>query len=444
MKFKSFPSQISNIWFVSKQYGDDITGDGSREAPFKSPSAPALSGAVAGDRVIIDTGLYNDILPTSVALNYCGEGLVVFSDPTQVSDSFFGSGSFESINNIHFVNTPFAAITASANTVIRNCSFHYCNYKQSDVAITAYECLFNNTVFESGGTPKSSFINCVFSGCSGTIVRLSNVGVKLVNNYFFANNTISNAVSIPVSKPTGVEFDYNCFENGSMTLFGYTLSQYQAGTPVSWANNNSIQESNPFIDFDTSRGVSDIWKNAYNLTSASFCATSGAGQFYESFIGAKGVAFPLSGATIFAAISVSSNVQLTGGLIERIDDLIEGSFETGVMAINGGQVEIINLIFLNQLINYNLDGSLFSASDYEAEPVKDDLVNQKTVLDIQIAIGETALEASTATFKSYEQNYDFAIDSAGEGSASPSFDIGAQTPIQALSHVRVRGKIKNF
>lgn len=442
-KFKLYPGQgiAQNVYRVDAVYGDDTLGNGSAEKPWKTLDYLNTFLATIVNTpatIIFGSGMYELATSPTVATNqktYIGEGDVVI---TCTNASVNWVMSISTFKNIKFVGMDNSWNGGTNRVEFINCTFDDVtnfNYNPGSITTSATKlfkgCTFLNTNFI---TPNGSqeFINCVFSGCTGTLGRMNAQNCKIINCYFAANNSLT-LTGLSSTTYTNTVFDYNCFENTTIRDSFTSLA--------AWTNLNSIVEANPFRDFDSTR-FADTWKQDLSLVPTSLAATSGAGGIYKNYIGSKGISEVITTADI--DLINSTNIQINAG---GNAELISGTYgEILYNIVTFSELRYINTFSLAQNITYNgVTLQREQVADNTEDAAPDSLLNQKTTYDTEIKYSDDLVtDFATLPWINMEQNYFFGTDNLGNGSASDSFVPTSINTVIPVRRIQIKQIIRTY
>lgn len=449
-KFKLFPNQgiADNIYRVDCVYGNDTTGDGSAENPFKTISK-IRANPIANITIVIASGLYDEPdewLNTGNNVKMYGEGTVIITDTTGINIKRFGANYYT--ENITFSNITSQIILNEVNSTsytFKNCKFVNLLHLETASITQQFNplirkdfinCIFVNTTIRRAALYLIRYINCIFIDVF--FFRASSTfSDTMINCYIGKECTASHYT--PVQNQ--VLYDYNCFENQA------TKNLFTSATST-WSNLNSIIEVDPFNDFDKTSTFVNFMYQDYSLKPTSLCKNSGIGAGYAGYIGAQPVGYVIDAQTINSNLSVtnppvnitydapSKEIRLTNGALE-------GFYETNAIAIAGGSTIKISLFDLKQLVGYGVDGEPVTKADRDLDAVPDTLINQKTTIDTDIIWGTdfATVDAST-DWVNMEQNFDFITDTSGRGTGDSNFDITSLNPVLEVAYVKLRQTIR--
>ncbi len=265
-------------------FGSDESGDGSAANPYKSVACGVLGGALAGDTVIIDSGLYLES-EINVSKNLFIIGAGVHNTTISVHALMYPIhlyGTNGQISGIAFTRDSsnggwdwdgyFLFITPSTKWEIAQNMFDRCNRSgfpvieiRSDSNVIRHNVFSNNPYgiwcrggYYYGETQPSWVYNNVFRECGTAIKKSAEDSMEIQNNIFIDNNR---------AFQDSYTEDYNVFWNsyvpgGATGPHSMTLDPlFVGGDPFDYhllCNSPCIDAGNPAFPYDLDGTIADM------------------------------------------------------------------------------------------------------------------------------------------------------------------------------------------
>ena len=235
-------ASVEGMIFVSKE-GSDETGDGSRLNPYASIKY-ALGKAVAGSKVIVNEGVYDELSSTSIYsdVEIIGVGDVTITGKGQTYTNPFYNLQYSNAN-VSFTNLKFVNITVDGGYSYEYPSVIYGPTSSSYYPhITITNCTFENNKGNCGPIKAdyayititgSKFINNIGNASSTDKVMpvyLNRGGLNISNTIFVDNSRYRVDVYL-YSYINYVDINDNFWGNNEMPVVNNVTNQ----TPTRWA-----------------------------------------------------------------------------------------------------------------------------------------------------------------------------------------------------------------
>ena len=422
--------------YVDSYYGNDSTGDGSKENPYAS-AGKAYTEA-SDYSIIICSGFFEEVLPLlGKNMTFEGDGFCLFSGASLVYQTIFDPSANITTINIIFANTNSGnAVFGSGGNIwiIINCQFYNCLLALSfEAQLHLSGSIFYNSAIELvmyyGGYKKIT--NNTFYNCTG-VFDYTNLMV-ITNNHFEKCDTMTH--DLPSVRNIGQEFNYN---NIVGTLGESSNSDIQAiGDGNQYQMHGIASTTN---QFNTDNSVLDDltwWKSDFTLVSGSDNLNSAKDGKH---IGAKSRGYRFSANDIWTAVDTSTNLEYDGtnAVIKRTDNSIDGDLTTNEMDLGANiTTDILNLY--QQLIDSAASSlTLVGKVDYNADPTPDNTLNQKITMDIELQYG--TVSGSLSGWTKFEEGCLITVDGTGLGNADDNYDSTTATRI-TFRYFKIRLKL---
>lgn len=421
-----FKTIIAGAIYVDARFGDDVTGNGTKENPYAS-KAYAESRVLANNTTLIfGSGYYKDAANTPYFCKYIGEGTVIFDGAT-AGASTYCVVSASTVTNITFLSWDGSKyiVSGSGNLIAVGCHFYYSvlTSGSSSSFLDLFRCVLKDCHLRSNSNVKwrnCFFYKCQNIGLSATANQLT-AGGFIINCHFEQCQDLLSATAIPVTRPSGSTFDYNTIvgDLGGATHNHAYWQTYETNDEYQ-QNGGTTATASVFNDFDGTRDVSLFWKQDLTMKTTSPVLNVGQNGLPMGPFG-KGVSF--SAATLFAAASVTTNLILNGDNHIEINPALPAP-ATGTLEITQldlGEVVICDALHVFQNIIYQTDGQPKEYIDSELDASPNPAQNQKTTLSIRFTTSTVSGSSPDANGQ-FEINYPIVRDGTNKASADDGFD----------------------
>lgn len=423
--------------YVDSYYGNDTTGDGSKEKPYAT-MGKAYTEASSNDMIVL-SGFFEELLTyMGKTVKFTGDGFCLISGASLSGQTMFAESVNDEFTDIIFFNFTGSNYLINTNNMkkITNCTFYYCNiylgiytnpFFHKNVLVESY------INFDGYITGNYTVSNNTFYHCAGNMLRTQKMIV--VNNHFEGCETM--LFNIETIRPPGSEFDYN---NIIGDIGGSSNDDLQAlGGGGQYQMHGLDSTTNQFNVDNSGFGSTEWWKYDFTLTSGSDNVNAAKDGKH---IGARSVGYRFSANALWTARNTGtvSNLQYnsTDAVIERVSNSSDGSMETNEMDL-GTTITTDLLNVFQQLI----DGAASSIVtvgkvDYNADPSPDDDENQKITMDLEMQYGTSS--GSLSGWKKFEAGKIITIDASADGNAEATYDPDTSTRI-SFRYFKLRFKL---
>jgi hypothetical protein len=421
-----FKNIIVGAIYVDARFGDDVTGNGTKENPYASKAYAESRVLAHNTTLVFGTGYYNDAANTPYAVKYIGEGSVVF-DGAAAAAAAHCVVSTSTATNITFLSWDGSknVVSGSGNLVATGCHFYYSNMTttSSSSFLDLYRCVLKDCHIRSNSNIK--WKNCFLYKCQNTsLSATANVliaGGFIVNCHFEQCQDLLSTSSIPVTRSSGSTFDYNTIvgDLGGATHNHAYWQTYETNDEYQ-QNGGTTPTADVFNDFDGTRDVSLFWKQDLTMRASSPTLTSGQNGLPIGPFG-KGISF--SASTLFATAATTTNLVLNGdGHIEINPALpapATGTLE--VAELDLGELVFCDALHVFQNIIYQTDGQPKEYIDSELDASPNPAQNQKTTLSVRFTTSNVSGSSPDANGQ-FEINYPIVRDGTNKASADDGFN----------------------
>lgn len=404
-------------WYVDSYYGNDTTGSGTKENPFKT-MLRAHAVASGGQRVIC-RGFFSDIIPNSKSLHWESEGLSVI-DGTAASDDaiLLSPNSMATITGFRINNFNGSKLAASCAGAFQECEFNYCrlsSYRYASNMWQFFRCVFNDVGFVKDGasTGFGSITFCTFANCSGSLGWSTNYASFVIRNSIFANSNLE--LILNTERPAASEFNY-CSITG--LLGGKTIAQWQAyGNGYALGNGYQVASTaDIFNDYSAGRDALTFWQQDFTMKPASILRDA-ASDGLE--IGAKRVGYRFSADAlwnIYRESSTNLSYSVARGLM--LLDLAQGqgNYESTWISLGAS----IEFDMANLYAAFVLAGGTAQQFLGSRPLAPDSTKNQRKAFDFQLAIADS--DNGLPDWKSQEFYRRVRLDAEGRGVGDDSYN----------------------
>jgi hypothetical protein len=313
-------------------FGNDTTGNGSRQLPYRTIAKACAIVGTSGI-VVIASGVYREQFTGSTSsLTFVGDGDVVW-DGTALSQAWVNGNNF--INNIQMRN--FQYMPSFYNALYFNFSNMQANPGYGNSRI--YNCIFTNITggvltLPSSASPQNLF-NCTFVNCSFIQIGGTTTYCNWQNIFYNCNIWFSNASYVTYS----LFFQCNVRFNSSS---GTTPTTLYPTTPTGYTQINSLSDlttahlagyPSALVNFLNCSGSDPLFNNV-NIGDYSIGFNSPAKNLAYSgtFVGARSISNQIKAAAIEVngSFDFSSNVNLTvaNDSITLVNPAIDAQIDT--------------------------------------------------------------------------------------------------------------------
>ena len=310
-------------WCYVALFGNDSTGNGSRQYPYRTITK-ACAVMLGSGNIVIGSGIYRESAPiggSSLPI-LLGDGDVII-DISYIGNFFTGGIGGGGIYNLEVRGSGNSYLVASywlPTAVIQDCIFNGAiTNLNTTVSINITNCIFKNISGEvTNGTYSGGFFNnCTFVNCNKVYL-----GFNSVTN--IATSCIFVACNISTQNITGYASMRNCLFyqcNWKMTTGEGAGGVLYPSVPSGYTYYNTLTAlqagyyTATSVNAFTNCVVSDpLFNNApvgdYSLQFASPAKNL---SFFGTFVGAKSIAYPIkaSATESTGSFDFSTNINLT-------------------------------------------------------------------------------------------------------------------------------------
>jgi hypothetical protein len=449
-KWQTQEDSVNNVYCYISRKGDDVSGDGSQANPFYSVNKGVeyLEGLTTSlQRVLVmGAGLYYDESITVTRAN----SILFLGEPNVLID---GSGTnalqyfrFDILKYLKIDNyaTPIIPDENCNYAIIDNCviSNSYLILSARNTSIVSLPKIYNSVFFDvSFSMPRyasannveyfSTFISNSIYNC---IIRNildsdSQVQGSTVKNNIFKNTVLSFGSGEPFSLNQSI-IKNNCFVGNMFYYNGIYYTLEELSTTFINLSESNISNDPMFVD---------VLSEDFALQSNSPCLYRGEGGTH---IGAKSIGFSYDGDSVeltTAGGALLTNLQVTSGVLHRIDDTQDGELTTARMG--DGILRIFQTASLMATLGYDANGYINKAIDND-----NDLTEASQQLDFEIVYGNDLADyqanETADNWKSIVWNSNMKVDGSGYGTGNNNHDFNDSEFIQ-MAYWKLRMKFRN-
>lgn len=366
-------------WCYVALYGNDSTGNGSRQKPYRTITKAATLGTI---NCVLGSGVYRElaVIANTGSMTLIGDGDITV-DLSYNGALFSGSDDSANWYNIKFTGNGLSTINTSANPIR---------------ATTAFDVIFDGC-YTSTGSYNGMFTNCIVSNYAGNIAPAYTPGtpygwknctiincnsISLGNNFFYFDSCIIHTCNISMSANTFGLSRYSAFYHCNFKLNGTaTGGVLYPSTPSGYTYYSSISTlKTAYLAIYTGANligctIDDPMFNNITIGDYTLQFSSPAKNlsYFGTYVGAHSIAQPLKIRAVEADgdfdFSSAVNVTIADDSITLTDPSQDGVIETNVITNSvGRQLKSIPIVGFNSDRNGQYIDSIadLSATTYAA------------------------------------------------------------------------------
>lgn len=366
-------------WCYVALYGNDSTGNGSRQLPYRTITKAATLGTI---NLVLGSGVYRElaIIANTGGVSLIGDGDVAI-DISYNGALFSGSGDSSNWYNIKFMGNGVSTVNTVANP-IRAYAAYDVVFDGAYTGVASYNGMFTNCIISNyagnitpsytPGTPYG-WKNCTFINCNS---------INAGNNFFYFDTCILHTCNISVSANTFGLSRYTMFYHCNFKLNGVaTGGVLYPSTPSGYtyySDINTLKTAYSGIYTGANLIGCNIADPLFNNLSIGdytlqFSSPAKNLSYFGTYAGAHSIAQPLRIRAVEADgdfdFSTAVNVTITDNSIVLTDDTQDGIIETNVIENTfGRQIKSIPITGFNSDRNGKYIDSIadLSATTYAA------------------------------------------------------------------------------
>lgn len=352
-------------WSYVALFGNDSTGNGSRQYPYRTITKAAAVASSNGF-IVVASGVYREVVTIALIpqCNLIGDGDVII-DISYIQYLTANSGS----GNGGYYNVRIKG--NGINSYIQNNSNSINAQKYTDVFFDGVGVATQNN------SSSCSYLNCVFSNFSGSICFADNAShnignvkgctfvncnnIQLCAAYTTLDSNVFYYCNISATNNTTLLVQYTLFFNCNFKLNGIlTGGVLYPLTPTGYTNYTTISalQAAFFALYSTASftncTIADPLFNNSTIGdySLSFASPAKNLSYFGTYVGAKSIAYPVKASAIESsgAFDFSTNVNLTiaNDSITLVNNTINAEIKTKlIINANGRQIQKFPLYGFN-------------------------------------------------------------------------------------------------